>query len=66
MTNYQPTIEHQRLEAQRQGEENWRLWGPYLAERACGIRFARITVRTVKPGSILARTGLVSNQLFTD
>ncbi|MDI1309294.1 MAG: glucosidase [Methylotenera sp.] len=28
--------ERQRLEAQRQGQENWRLWGPYLAERAWG------------------------------
>jgi len=36
MKNNQPTIEHQRLEAQRQGNENWQLWGPYLAERAWG------------------------------
>ena len=28
--------EHQRLEAQHQGREHWRLWGPYLAERAWG------------------------------
>jgi hypothetical protein len=28
--------ERQRLEAQQQGRENWRLWGPYLAERAWG------------------------------
>jgi hypothetical protein len=28
--------ERQRLEAQRSGAENWRLWGPYLAERAWG------------------------------
>jgi hypothetical protein len=28
--------ERQRLEAQRQGREDWRLWGPYLAERAWG------------------------------
>ncbi len=28
--------ERQRLEAQRQGAEDWRLWGPYLAERAWG------------------------------
>lgn len=28
--------EHQRLEKQRAGAENWRLWGPYLAERAWG------------------------------
>lgn len=28
--------ERQRLERQRHGEENWRLWGPYLAERAWG------------------------------
>ena len=28
--------ERQRLEAQRQGKEDWRLWGPYLAERAWG------------------------------
>jgi hypothetical protein len=25
-----------RLENQRQGKENWRLWGPYLSERAWG------------------------------
>ncbi|MGZ8153443.1 MAG: MGH1-like glycoside hydrolase domain-containing protein, partial [Methylovulum sp.] len=36
MKNKQPTIEHQRLEAQRKDKENWRLWGPYLAERAWG------------------------------
>ena len=28
--------ERQRLEAQRQGKEDWRMWGPYLAERAWG------------------------------
>ncbi len=28
--------ERQRLEAQRAGKEDWRLWGPYLAERAWG------------------------------
>ena len=28
--------ERQRLEAQRIGTENWRLWGPYLSERAWG------------------------------
>ncbi|OAP93034.1 glucosidase [Acidithiobacillus ferrooxidans] len=28
--------ERQRLEAQRQGREDWRLWGPYLAERSWG------------------------------
>ena len=28
--------EKNRLEAQRRGEENWRLWGPYLSERAWG------------------------------
>lgn len=28
--------ERQRLEAQHDGRENWRLWGPYLAERAWG------------------------------
>ncbi|WP_190303119.1 MGH1-like glycoside hydrolase domain-containing protein [Methylomonas rhizoryzae] len=28
--------EQHRLEQQRQGRENWRLWGPYLAERAWG------------------------------
>ena len=26
----------QRLEAQHEGKEDWRLWGPYLAERAWG------------------------------
>ncbi len=34
MKTNQPTIEQQRLDAQQQGEDNWRLWGPYLAERA--------------------------------
>ncbi|MBL8660256.1 MAG: glucosidase [Rhodospirillales bacterium] len=28
--------ERRRLENQRRGAENWRLWGPYLAERAWG------------------------------
>jgi len=28
--------EQKRLEAQRTGEEDWRLWGPYLSERAWG------------------------------
>lgn len=28
--------EKKRLEAQRLGKENWRLWGPYLSERAWG------------------------------
>ena len=28
--------EQKRLEAQRTGAENWRLWGPYLSERAWG------------------------------
>ncbi|MGH8596605.1 MAG: MGH1-like glycoside hydrolase domain-containing protein, partial [Gammaproteobacteria bacterium] len=28
--------ERERLEAQRAGTANWRLWGPYLAERAWG------------------------------
>ena len=28
--------ERQRLENQRAGRQNWRLWGPYLSERAWG------------------------------
>ncbi len=28
--------EQHRLQAQREGREDWRLWGPYLAERAWG------------------------------
>jgi len=28
--------EKRRLEAQRRGKANWRLWGPYLSERAWG------------------------------
>lgn len=28
--------ERQRLESQRQGRADWRLWGPYLSERAWG------------------------------
>ena len=31
-----PIRERARLEGQRCGAENWRLWGPYLAERAWG------------------------------
>ncbi len=30
------TKEQQRLDAQRNGREDWRLWGPYLSERAWG------------------------------
>ncbi|MGH8670984.1 MAG: MGH1-like glycoside hydrolase domain-containing protein, partial [Burkholderiales bacterium] len=29
-------VERKRLEEQRNGKQNWRLWGPYLAERAWG------------------------------
>ncbi|MGQ0657561.1 MAG: MGH1-like glycoside hydrolase domain-containing protein [Chromatiales bacterium] len=38
MTKSNETLnaERQRLEAQRAGQENWRLWGPYLSERAWG------------------------------
>ncbi|MDE2365843.1 MAG: glucosidase, partial [Betaproteobacteria bacterium] len=32
----QPDAERRRLENQRHHVENWRLWGPYLAERAWG------------------------------
>jgi hypothetical protein len=31
-----PGAERQRLERQRENKENWRLWGPYLSERAWG------------------------------
>jgi hypothetical protein len=31
-----PNAERLRLENQRLGKENWRLWGPYLSERAWG------------------------------
>ena len=34
MKTNQLIIEQQRLDAQQHGDENWRLWGPYLAERA--------------------------------
>jgi hypothetical protein len=30
------SAERERLEQQRQGSHDWRLWGPYLAERAWG------------------------------
>ncbi len=30
------SAEHDRLDADRRGTEPWRLWGPYLAERAWG------------------------------
>lgn len=36
MTNTAKNAERARLDAQRQGKENWRLWGPYLSERAWG------------------------------
>src|SRR6187397_2281847 len=32
----QPDAERQRLENLRTGCEDWRLWGPYLSERAWG------------------------------
>ena len=36
-TQEQPgSIERARLEAQRRGDQNWRMWGPYLSERAWG------------------------------
>lgn len=28
--------ERKRLHAQQQGKQDWRLWGPYLSERAWG------------------------------
>ena len=36
MTVIPLNAERQRLEYQRSGKENWRLWGPYLSERAWG------------------------------
>jgi hypothetical protein len=36
MTDPRLNVERQRLEDQRQGKAKWRLWGPYLAERAWG------------------------------
>jgi hypothetical protein len=36
MKRQQINAEQQRLENQHAGKENWRLWGPYLAERAWG------------------------------
>ena len=35
-SNQTLNAERQRMEAQHEGRENWRLWGPYLAERAWG------------------------------
>src|SRR5689334_11023874 len=32
----QKTAEQERIANANQGEENWRLWGPYLSERAWG------------------------------
>lgn len=32
----EPNPERDRLEAQRLGREDWRLWGPYVSERAWG------------------------------
>jgi hypothetical protein len=36
MKNRPMNAERKRLESQRAGKENWRLWGPYLSERAWG------------------------------
>jgi hypothetical protein len=36
MPNRTLNAERLRLENQRAGLEDWRLWGPYLAERAAG------------------------------
>jgi hypothetical protein len=36
MNKTEPNAERQRLEGQRAVTENWRLWGPYLSERAWG------------------------------
>ena len=36
MPNSPLNAERQRLEDQREGKADWRLWGPYLAERAWG------------------------------
>ncbi|MDD4913456.1 MAG: glucosidase [Methylococcales bacterium] len=36
MNNKPPLVERQRLEAQTAGQQDWQLWGPYLAERAWG------------------------------
>ncbi|MGH8548864.1 MAG: MGH1-like glycoside hydrolase domain-containing protein [Methylococcales bacterium] len=36
MSTTELNAERQRLEQQRLGQENWRLWGPYLSERAWG------------------------------
>jgi hypothetical protein len=36
MPNSPLNAERQRLEDHRQGQADWRLWGPYLAERAWG------------------------------
>ncbi|WP_448192602.1 MGH1-like glycoside hydrolase domain-containing protein [Azospirillum sp. sgz301742] len=36
MTTNTLNAERRRLEAQRAGTEDWRLWGPYLSERAWG------------------------------
>ena len=38
MTQPKKTVqaEQARVQAQRQGSDNWRLWGPYLSERAWG------------------------------
>lgn len=41
--------ERARLEAQREGREDWRLWGPYLSERTWG------TVREDQSGDGTAR-----------
>jgi hypothetical protein len=36
MATTELNAERERLERQHEGRENWRLWGPYLAERAWG------------------------------
>jgi len=45
--------EKERLEAQRHRTKDWRLWGPYLSERAWGTVLEETTAPTARPGTIL-------------
>ena len=45
--------ENKRLRESREGEKQWKKWGPYLAERQWGT-VGRITAQTATPGIISA------------
>ena len=44
--------EAQRLEEDRQREQHWKRWGPYLSERSVGYRAGRLQRRSARHGNI--------------